>query len=152
MSLEGSGPSLLRQRREHAQTMRRQQQQLGTAVPAVRLGLWDEHTVITPLQLTVCLSLAMGVDEQSVSVQAQGAFFFDVRIDGEGAWLMDAINTPDGAFLNTLNQQASAFGARMVVSHAAQGDASNATAASVGTDWSTANANTRLGSVQFSKL
>ena len=61
--------------------------------------------------------------------------------DKAGAWLIDAVNAPGSAFAHTLNQQAATFGARMVVSHAAQGDASNATAASAQPDWSTANAN-----------
>ena len=131
MLLEGGGTLLLRQRRRHALTTHQKHQKLGTAVQSVHLGLWDEHTTITPLQLTVSLSLAMGVDERSVNVQPQGAFFFDVRIDGEGGWLVDAINAVDGTFLNTLNEQASNFGARMVVSHEARSDATNFTTANL---------------------
>ena len=104
----------------HAQTMRRQQQLHGSAAPPrVRLGLWDEHGVISPLQLNVILSLATGVEEQHVHVTDRGEHFFDVDVDGEGAWLIDAVNAPGGAFAHTLNQQAATFGARMVVSHAA---------------------------------
>lgn len=119
VTLEGSA-ALLQQRRLHAQTMRRQQQLHGSAAPPrVRLGLWDEHGVISPLQLNVILSLATGVEEQHVHVTDRGEHFFDVDVDGEGAWLIDAVNAPGGAFAHTLNQQAATFGARMVVSHAA---------------------------------
>ena len=119
VSLEGSA-ALLQQRRLHAQTMRRQQQLHGSAAPPrVRLGLWDEHGVISPLQLNVILSLATGVEEQHVHVTDRGEHFFDVDVDGEGAWLIDAVNAPGNAFAHTLNQQAATFGARMVVSHAA---------------------------------
>ena len=101
--------------------MRRQQQLHGSAAPPrVRLGLWDEHGVISPLQLNVILSLATGVEEQHVHVTDEGSHFFAIEVEGEGAWLIDAINAPDNAFVHTLNQQASTFGARMVVSHAAQ--------------------------------
>ena len=119
VTLEGSA-ALLQQRRLHAQAMRRQQQLHGSAAPPrVRLGLWDEHGVISPLQLNVILSLATGVEEQHVHVTDRGEHFFDVDVDGEGAWLIDAVNAPGGAFAHTLNQQAATFGARMVVSHAA---------------------------------
>ena len=85
----------------------------------MRLGLWDEHGIISPLQLNVILSLATGVEEQHVHVTDRGEHFFDVDVDGEGAWLIDAVNAPGNAFAHTLNQQAATFGARMVVSHAA---------------------------------
>ena len=120
VTLEGSA-AVLQQRRTHAQAMRRQQQLHGSALPPrVRLGLWDEHGVISPLQLNVILSLATGVEEQHVHVADEGSHFFAIEVEGEGAWLIDAINAPDNAFVHTLNQQASTFGARMVVSHAAQ--------------------------------
>ena len=134
VTLEGSAV-LLQQRRLHAQTMRRQQQLHGSAAPPrVRLGLWDEHGVISPLQLNVILSLATGVEEQHVHVTDRGEHFFDVDVDGEGAWLIDAVNAPGGAFAHTLNQQAATFGARMVVSHAAaEADGDTATAAATNT-------------------
>ena len=85
VTLEGSAV-LLQQRRLHAQTMRRQQQLHGSAAPPrVRLGLWDEHGVISPLQLNVILSLATGVEEQHVHVTDRGEHFFDVDVDGGGA-------------------------------------------------------------------
>lgn len=126
VTLEGSA-GVLQQRRAHAQQQRQQQllrQQhagLGRVPPlAVALGLWDEYAVITPLQLTVALSLATGVDEQHIRVELQGNHFFEVHVQGEGSWLLDAINADGGgAFLGTLNSHASTFGARMVVSRAA---------------------------------
>ena len=126
VTLEG-GASILQQRRAHAQQQRHQQllrQQhagLGPVPPVtVALGLWDEYGVITPLQLTVALSMATGVDEQHIHVEMRGNHFFDVSIAGEGSWILDSINVESGQFLNTLNRHAADdFGARMVVSRAA---------------------------------
>ena len=61
-------------------------------------------------------------------MRSDGSHFFSVRVVGEGAWLIDLVNAPGGGFLETLNAQASAFGARMVLSHAAvAGAAANGT-------------------------
>ena len=120
ITFEG-GSSLMQQRRAHTAQLRRQRHAglgVAPAVP-VELGLWDEHAQITPLQLTVALSMATGVDEQRVHVASEGDHFFNVRIDDEGSWLIDAVNAADGGFVRTLNAQAGGFGARMVVSHAA---------------------------------
>ena len=125
ITLEGSA-NLLQQRRTHAQQQRQQQlvrqQRAGldnAPLLGVSLGLWDEYAVITPLQLTVALSLATGVDEQHINVAMQGNHFFEVHIKSEGLWLIDAINGADSSFLDTLNGQATGFGARMVVSRVA---------------------------------
>ena len=135
MTLEGSA-SVLQQRRAYAQQQRQQQLAreqhagLGRVPPmVVALGLWDEYAVITPLQLTVALSLATGVEEQHIRVDMQGNHFFEVRVEGEGSWLLDAINAD---FLATLNSHASTFGARMVVSRAAAAEEAEAAAAATG--------------------
>lgn len=132
VTLESSTTALQR-RRAHAQQLWQQQQKQmahGDVAPAsIRLGLWDEHTQITPLQLTVALSLATGVDERRVRVASEGNHFFRVDIEGEGLWLVEAINAPESAFIESLNAQAAAFGARMVMSHSAVRSASITVAA-----------------------
>ena len=54
-----------------------------------------------------------------VHVTVEDSHFFSVEVDG-APWLVDAVNGDAGAeFLAALNAQASAFEARLVVSHAA---------------------------------
>jgi len=130
LELGGGAASALQHRRDYARHMRMQQRKLGTATPLVRLGLWDEHAIMTPLQLTVALSLALGVDEKSIRVVDKGSHFFDVWIDNEGQWLLDTINAgPEHSFFRVLNAQAMVFGAKMVMSNEAALVAINDTAA-----------------------
>jgi hypothetical protein len=120
LDLGGGAATALQRRREYAKHMRIQQNKLGTAAPPVHVGLWDEHGAMTPLQLNVALSLALGVDEQSVKVTNKGAHFFDVTILGEGEWLLDTLNSgPEGSFFKVLNAQAMVFGAKLVMSNEA---------------------------------
>ena len=84
------------------------------AAPDVELGLWDERLSITPMQLVVVLSLALGIDEASVVVSDHGAHFFGVKLVCQGEWIIDAIK---GEFIDVLNAQAAMFGAKLVVSH-----------------------------------
>jgi hypothetical protein len=130
----GGAATALQRRRDYARHMREQQHKLGTATPPVRLGLWDENTVVTPLQLTVALSLALGVDERNIRVIEKGSHFFDVWVEGEGDWLLDTINAapPASSFFHVLNAQAAVFGAKLVVSNQAVLIASNATTANAG--------------------
>jgi hypothetical protein len=130
----GGAATALQHRRDYARHMREQQHKLGTAAPPVRLGLWDENTVITPLQLTVALSLALGVDERSIRVVEKGSHFFDVWIEGEGDWLVETINSapPASSFFSVLNAQAAVFGAKLVVSNQAVLVALNGSAANAG--------------------
>ena len=130
----GGAATALQRRRDYARHMREQQHKLGTATPPVRLGLWDENTVVTPLQLTVALSLALGVDERSIRVVEKGSHFFDVWIEGEGDWLLETINTapPASSFFSVLNAQAAVFGAKLVVSNQAVLVGSNGSAANAG--------------------
>ena len=120
LELGGGAATALQRRRDYARNMRVQQRKLGTATPRVHLGLWDEHAIMTPLQLTVALSLALGVDEQSVRVVDKGSHFFDVWVDNEGQWLLDTINAgAEHSFFRVLNAQATVFGAKMVMSNEA---------------------------------
>jgi hypothetical protein len=67
-----------------------------------------------------------------VHVTVEDSHFFGVEVD-RAPWLVDAVNGDAGAeFLAALNAQASAFDARLVVSHAAvRVDAAAAAAAAV---------------------
>ena len=89
------------------------------AAEPVVLGLWDERKSITSLQLIVCLSLALGIDESHVSVVPEGSFFYRVTLVHEGVWVMEAINAEGSVFLDALNAQAARFGAQLVISHVA---------------------------------
>ena len=90
------------------------------AAEPVTLGLWDERKSITSLQLIVCTSLALGIDEAHVAVVPEGSHFYKVTIVHEGVWTMEAINAEGSAFLDALNAQASRFSAQLVVSHVAR--------------------------------
>ena len=90
-----------------------------SAAEPVVLGLWDERKSVTALQLIVCLSLALGVDENHIMVVPEGSFFYRVTITHEGAWVMEAINAEGSLFLDALNAQAARFGAQLVISHVA---------------------------------
>ncbi len=91
------------------------------AEPVV-LGLWDERKSITSLQLIVCLSLALGIEESHIAVIPEGSHFYKVTIVHEGVWVMEAINAEGSVFLDALNAQAARFGAQLVVSHVAHQD------------------------------
>ena len=90
-----------------------------SAEPIV-LGLWDERKSVTAFQLIVCLSLALGIDEDHVMVVPEGSYFYRVTVTHEGAWVMEAINAEGSVFLDALNAQAARFGAQLVISHIAR--------------------------------
>lgn len=86
----------------------------------ITLGLWDERKSVTALQLIVCLSLALGIDEDHIMVIPEGSFFYRITVAHEGAWVMEAINAEGSVFLDALNAQAARFGAQLVISHVAR--------------------------------
>ena len=86
----------------------------------ILLGLWDERKSITSLQLIVCISLALGIDEKHVAVIPEGSYFYKVTIVHEGSWVLEATNAEGSVFLDALNSQARRFGAQLVVSHLAR--------------------------------
>ena len=111
--------------RMRAAPYRRDHPPTPTAEP-VTLGLWDERKTVTALQLIVCLSLALGIDETHISVVPEGSFFYRITVVHEGAWVMEAINAEGSVFLDALNAQAARFGAQLVISHVARRDSSPA--------------------------
>ena len=86
----------------------------------VTVGFWDERKTITALQLVVCLSLALDVDEGHITVTREEAHFYRATLENEGDWLLNAINDENSMFLQALNAQAARFGAQLVVSHMAR--------------------------------
>lgn len=90
------------------------------AAEPIVLGLWDERKSVTAFQLIVCLSLALGIDEDHVMVVPEGSYFYRVTVTHEGAWIMEAINAEGSVFLDALNAQAARFGAQLVISHVAR--------------------------------
>lgn len=85
----------------------------------VRFGLWDSANTITPLQLTVAVSMAIGVDESKIHVAAEGSHFFTVEVQ-DAPWLLEAVNAAEGTdVLSLVNTHAAAFHAKLVVSHQA---------------------------------
>ena len=104
--------------RMRAAPYRREHPPTATSEP-VTLGLWDERKSVTALQLIVCLSLALGIDENHVMVVPEGSYFYHVTVMHEGAWVMEAINAEGSLFLDALNAQAARFGAQLVISHVA---------------------------------
>ena len=89
------------------------------ALPII-IGFWDEHKTVTALQLVVCLSLALDIDETHITVLHEGAHFYRTTIENEGVWIIEAVNDDNGVFLSALNAQAARFGAQLVLSHAAR--------------------------------
>ena len=88
--------------------------------PPVTVGFWDERKTITALQLVVCLSLALDVDEAHLAVAREEAHFYRATIENEGDWVLDAVNDENSMFLQALNAQAARFGAQLVISHMAR--------------------------------
>ena len=86
----------------------------------ILLGLWDERKSITSLQLIVCISLALGIDETHVAVIPEGSYFYKVTIVREGSWVLEAVNAEGSVFLDAINAQARRFSAQLVVSHLAR--------------------------------
>ena len=105
--------------RMRAAPYRREHPPTAAAEPIV-LGLWDERKSVTALQLIVCLSLALSVNENHIMVVPEGSYFYRVTVSHEGAWVMEAINAEGSVFLDALNAQAARFGAQLVISHVAR--------------------------------
>ena len=55
-----------------------------TAAEPIVLGLWDERKSVTALQLIVCLSLALGVDENAHRGRARGLVLLPRHGDARG--------------------------------------------------------------------
>ena len=88
--------------------------------PPVTVGFWDERKTITSLQLVVCLSLALDIDESHIAVTREEAHFYSATIENEGDWVLNAVNDENSMFLSALNAQAARFGAQLVISHMAR--------------------------------
>ena len=82
-------------------------------MPVIEFGLWDEASVVTPLQLAVVVSVSAAVSENHVEVMDQGNHFFKLDIANEGEWLYALMQTQD--FMDGLNTQCVTFGCRLVL-------------------------------------
>lgn len=105
--------------RMRAAPFRKDHTSVENALP-VTLGLWDEEKRLTSLQLVVCLSLALGIDETRIQAHSDGSYFYTCFIYREGAWVIAAVNDAESRFLPTLNAQAQRFGAKLVITHNAE--------------------------------
>jgi hypothetical protein len=82
----------------------------------VLFGVWDSHVAITPLQLQVAVSMALGVRaaDDDVHVVADEQSFFEVRVEHATAEECDYIASPN--FLVKLNLQLTHYGGSAVLS------------------------------------
>jgi len=82
----------------------------------VSFGVWDSRVSITPLQLQVVVSMALGVraSDDDVHVYADDESFFDVRVDHANAEEIEYIASP--AFLTRLNTHMAPYGGIGVLS------------------------------------
>jgi len=86
---------------------------------AVHFGLWDSRGRLSPLQLTVVVSMALQLEDWRVHVAEEPGKprFFHVEVDNESDELAEAVNAP--SFAETLNAQALSSDAEIVVSQSA---------------------------------
>lgn len=82
----------------------------------VSFGVWDAHSSITPLQLQVALSMALGVraEDDDVHVGAEEDFFFTIKLDHGTAEECDYIGK--SVFLAHLNSHLTHYGGSAVLS------------------------------------
>ena len=82
----------------------------------VQFGIWDSHVSVTPLQLQVAVSMALGVraSDDDVHVKADEDSFFEVRV--EHATLEEAEYVASQSFLVKLNIQLIPYGGNGVLS------------------------------------
>ena len=90
-----------------------------SALETLGFGVWDATRVLTPMQVIVSVSLALGpnVHDEDVHAVAAGSGFFDVRIDHASSAMRDFIN--DASFLTALNDRTKAFSASLVFTRSA---------------------------------
>tara|TARA_B110001452_G_scaffold228129_2_gene203360 strand:- start:2294 stop:3190 length:897 start_codon:yes stop_codon:yes gene_type:complete len=86
---------------------------------AVHFGLWDSRDRLSPLQLTVVVSMALQLEDWRVHVAEEPGKprFFHVEVDDESDALAEAVNAP--SFAESLNAQALSSAAEIVVSQSA---------------------------------
>lgn len=82
----------------------------------VAFGIWDARTSITPLQLQVAVSMALGVraDDGDIEIKVDDNSFFEVRV--EHATIEEVEYIASITFLERLNVQMSHYGGSGVLS------------------------------------
>jgi hypothetical protein len=92
----------------------------GAIKEGLEFGIWDSMSKITPLQLQVAISLALGVraDDGDVHVNEQENSFFVIRVDHATVEEIDFINSD--AFVSSLNTHTLHYDGRCVLSKRAR--------------------------------
>lgn len=91
-----------------------------TITDVLEFGIWDSMSKLTPLQLQVAISLALGVraDDGDVHVSGQENSFFVIRVDHATVEESDFINSD--AFASTLNKHTVYYEGKCVLSKRAR--------------------------------
>ena len=91
-----------------------------TITDVLEFGIWDSMSKLTPLQLQVAISLALGVraDDGDVQVRGRENSFFVIRVDHATAEESDFINSD--AFASTLNKHTVYYEGKCVLSKRAR--------------------------------
>jgi hypothetical protein len=91
-----------------------------TVKAVVVFGVWDSMGAVTPLQLQVSVSVALGVraDDNDVEVEPGEAHFFTIKVQHATLEEADFVNT--NTFLERLNAQLETYGGVAVLSRQAR--------------------------------
>ena len=88
----------------------------GSIRAAVRFGIWDSKAAITPLQLQVSISVALGVraDDDDIDVREESNHFFVIVV--QHATVEESEYIGSSQFLAQLNEQLENYGGSAVLS------------------------------------
>lgn len=105
---------------EEARAFERRVARDDTITDVLEFGIWDSMSKLTPLQLQVAISLALGVraDDGDVNVSEQENSFFVLRVNHATVEESDFINSD--AFVSTLNKHTVYYEGKCVLSKRAR--------------------------------
>ena len=85
----------------------------------VVFGVWDEKQKLSPLQVTIAISMALGTEvlDEDVSVMEEGRHFFKVKVKHGNKAMASAINHE--SFILYANDAISSFGGALVLTREA---------------------------------
>jgi hypothetical protein len=89
----------------------------GTIKDTLVFGVWDSQRLVTPLQLQVAISMALGVraEDDDVNVRADENYFFEVIV--QHATIEEVEYSGSDAFLSKLTAHLVHYGGNAVLSH-----------------------------------
>ena len=89
----------------------------GTIKDTLKFGIWDSQRTVTPLQLQVAISMALGVraEDDDVDVRVDENYFFEVVV--RHATIEEVEYSASDTFLSKLNVHLSHYGGNAVLSH-----------------------------------